>query len=81
MTRVTRETRETVAAVMARPPYWLAGSYLPAYKSGRCSLEALAYAVVAALGRSSYSVDDVDAVLEIMLGMGYGAEPISAVWA
>ena len=40
---------EMVRGVMETPPNWLAASYIPAHKCGRCSLEVLAYAVTAAL--------------------------------
>ncbi len=75
-------TPEMVRGVWDNPPEFIAKSHLPAWRAGRrFSTEAFAGGVVAALERSPYSVGDVDAVLEILRGMGYGAEPISAVWA
>ena len=73
-----RVTPERVREIMDRPPVWLAGSYLPAWRSGRFSTRGLACGVVAALGRSSYSDDDVDEVMSILVSLGYTEEPISA---
>jgi hypothetical protein len=68
---VNRVTPERVRAIMDAPPVWLAGSYLPAYRSGRHTLEVLAYAVTAALKLSPYDDDVVDEIVEIMRGLGY----------
>jgi hypothetical protein len=62
---------EAVERILENPPHWLAGSYLPAYRRGRCSLAGLACAVTAALKLSPYDDDVVDEVAEIMRGLGY----------
>jgi hypothetical protein len=69
--RPPKVSPEMVRGVMDQPPYWLAGSYLPAYRRGRCSLAGLAYAVTAALKLSPYDDDVVDEVAQIMRGLGY----------
>ncbi len=72
---MTRVTAEQVRRVMDAPPYWLSGSYLPAYRDGRLSVEVLAYAVTAALSYSPYNgevVDEVAAILRERFG-DYGA--------
>ena len=66
-----RVSPAAVDRLLENPPYWLAGSYLPAYHRGRCSLAGLAYAVTAALKLSPYDDDVVDEVAEIMRGLGY----------
>jgi hypothetical protein len=78
--RPPRVTVEQVRAIMDQPPYWLAGSYLPAYKSGRYSLEVLAYGVTAALRHSSYDGEVVDEVVSVLEGLGYGDEGVTALW-
>ncbi len=60
-----------VERILADPPPWLAGSYLPAYRSGRHTLEVLAYAVTAALKLSPYDDEVVDEVTDILRGLGY----------
>jgi hypothetical protein len=60
-----------VERLLADPPGWLAGSYLPAYRAGRHTLEVLAYAVTAALKLSPYDDDVVDDVAAILRGLGY----------
>ncbi|MDP8952502.1 MAG: hypothetical protein M3N18_09730 [Actinomycetota bacterium] len=80
-------TPEMVRQVLDDPPYWIAGSYLRSYREGRGTVEALAYAVTSALkiaghDVSAYDDGDVDAVLEIMAGMGYGERSVeAATWA
>ncbi len=78
--RQPKVTAEQVRRVMDAPPYWLSGSYLPAYRDGRLSVEVLAYAVTAALSYSPYNGEVVDEVTSILEGLGYGDEPVSAVW-
>ena len=78
--RPSKVTPEAVRGVLDRQPYWLAGSYLLAFKSGRYSLEVLAFAVVAACGGSAYDDEAVGAVTNILVNMGYGDEPASAVF-
>jgi len=78
--RPPRVTVEQVRGVMAAPPVWLAVSYLPAYESGRYSLEVLACAVTAALGRSAYDGEVVDEVTNVLVSLGYGAGGVAAVW-
>ena len=56
-----------VRRVMHAPPYFIAMSYLPTWRSGRFSTRGLACGVVAALGRSTYGDGDVDAVVEILM--------------
>ena len=75
----SKVTPEAVKRVMDRPPQWRAGSYIPAYKSGRYSLAGLAYAVTAALGRSAYDAEVVDEVMSILEHLGYGGE-VAATW-
>jgi hypothetical protein len=72
-------TPEQVRAIMENPPYWLAGSYIPAYESGRYSLEVLAYGVVAACGGSAYDEAAVDVAMNTLVNLGYG-EGAAAVW-
>jgi len=71
----TRQSSEGTPAqverILENPPYWLAGSYLPAYRRGRYSLAGLAYAVTAALKLSPYDDGVVDEVAKIMRGLGY----------
>ena len=69
--RPPRVSPAAVERLLENPPYWLAGSYLPAYRRGRCSLAGLAYAVTAALKLSPYDDDVVDEIAEIMRGLGY----------
>jgi hypothetical protein len=64
-------TPEAVERLLENPPAWLAGSYLPAYRRGRYTLEVLAYAVTAALKLSAYDDDVVDEVADILRGLGY----------
>ncbi len=59
-----------VERILADPPPWLAGSYLPAYRAGRHTLEVLAYAVTAALKLSPHD-DVVDEITAILRGLGY----------
>jgi hypothetical protein len=66
-----RVSPAAVDRLLENPPYWLAGSYLPAYRRGRYSLAGLAYAVTAALKLSPYDDDVVDEVAQIMRGLGY----------
>jgi len=75
-----RVTPETVRQILHDPPDFIEYSYLPAWRAGRFTTEDLAYAVTAALEQSPYNDGDVDAVLEIMIDMGYGEETKSAVW-
>ena len=75
----SKVTPEAVKRVMDRPPQWLAGSYLPAYKSGRYSLEVLALGIVAALGRSAYDQEVVREVMSILSRLGYG-DGVVATW-
>jgi hypothetical protein len=79
-TRPPKVTVAMVRAIMDRPPVWLARSYIPAHKSGRYPLEVLAYAVVAALRHSPYDAATVDEVACHLEHLGYGDEPVSAVW-
>jgi hypothetical protein len=39
--RPPKVTHEAVREIMSAPPYWLAGSYLPAWRAGRISTAAL----------------------------------------
>ena len=71
LARPPRVSPAAVDRLLENPPYWLAGSYLPAYRRGRCSLGALAYAVTAALKLSPYDDDVVDEVARILRGSGY----------
>ena len=74
MTRTSSPPRvrpEVVRMIMERPPYWLSGSYLRAYRDGRLPVEVLAYAVVAACGGSAYDDEVVDDVADILRGLGY----------
>ena len=69
-------TPAAIERILESPPYWLAGSYLPAYRDGRCSLRGLAYAVTSALkiaghGVSAYDDGDVDDVAQILLDTGW----------
>jgi len=69
-------TPAAIERILESPPYWLAGSYLPAYRDGRCSLRGLAYAVTSALkiaghGVSAYGDGDVDDVAQILLDTGW----------
>ena len=66
-----KATPARVERLLADPPPWLAGSYLPAYRAGRHTLGVLAYAVTAALKLSPYDDDVVDDVAAIMRGLGY----------
>ena len=66
-----RVSPAAVDRLLENPPYWLAGSYLPAYRRGRYSLVALAYAVTAALEFSPYDDDVVDEVARILRRLGY----------
>ena len=66
-----RVSPAAVDRLLEHPPYWLAGSYLPAYRRGRYSLAGLAHAVTAALKLSPYDDDVVDEVAQIMRGLGY----------
>ena len=66
-----RVSPAAVKRLLENPPYWRAGSYLPAYRRGRYSLAGLAYAVTATLKLSPYDDDVVDEVAEIMRGLGY----------
>ena len=66
-----KATPARVERLLADPPPWLAGSYLPAYRSGRHTLEVLAYAVTAALKLSPYDDEVVDEVTDILRGLGY----------
>jgi hypothetical protein len=66
-----KATPAQVKCILENPPYWLAGSYLPAYLRGRYSLAGLAYAVTAALKLSPYDDGVVDEVAKIMRGLGY----------
>ncbi len=76
--RPPRVTPEAVERVMHDPPDFIQMSYLPAWRSGRFSTRALAYGVVAACGLSAYDRAVVDEVVEILEGLGYTDEPISA---
>ena len=76
---MTRVSAEAVRRVMDRPPYWLAHSYIPAYKSGRYSLEVLALGVVAACGGSAYDQEAVDVAMNTLVNLGYG-DAVAAVW-
>ncbi len=76
---MTRVSAERVRAIMDRPPRWLAGSYIPAWRAGRIPLSALACGVVAALGMSVYTPGLVDEVVGILASVGYGDEAVSAV--
>jgi hypothetical protein len=49
-------------------------------RSGRYSLEVLACAVTAALGRSAYDGEVVDEVTNVLVSLGYGAGGVAAVW-
>jgi hypothetical protein len=69
-----------VRGVMDAPPQWLAASYLPAYKSGRYSTRDLALAVTAALSYSPYNDGVVGEVARHLQALGYGEEPVAAVW-
>jgi hypothetical protein len=66
-----KATPGEVERLLENPPYWLAGSYLPAYHRGRHTLEVLAYAVTAALKLSPYDADAVGEIAEILRGLGY----------
>jgi hypothetical protein len=72
-------TAEQVRRVMDAPPYWLAGSYIPAYKSGRISTTALAYAATAGPSYSPHDSATVDEVARHLEHLGYGDE-VAAVW-
>ena len=69
--RPPKVSPEMVRGVMDQPPYWMAGSYLPAYRRGRYSLVALTYAVTATLEFSPYDDEVVDEVARILRGLGY----------
>ena len=80
--RPPKVTTEMVRGLMDAPPYWLAGSYIPAWKAGRIPTVSLAFGVVAALGHSPYDAEVVDEVASILVSLSYTHEPISAaVWA
>ncbi len=69
-------TPAAIERILESPPYWLACSYLPAYRDGRCSLRGLAYAVTSALriaghGVSANDDEDVDEVAQILLDARY----------
>jgi hypothetical protein len=72
-------TPEQVREVMDQPPYWLAGSYLPGYKSGRISTTVLAGAVVAACGGSAYDDESVRVAEGALERLGYG-DGVVAAW-
>ena len=67
----SKVTPEMVRGLMDAPPRWLSASYIAAYKSGRYTLEDLAYAVTAVLKLSPYDDDVVDEVVQIMRALGY----------
>ena len=69
--RPPKVSPEMVRGVMDQPPYWMAGSYLPAYRRGRHTLGVLGYAVTAALKLSPYDDDVVDEIVDILRGLGY----------
>jgi len=62
---------KTVEEVIKDPPYWLRRAYLPGYQRGNISLEVLAGAVAAELGRSPYEIgnsllQEMNAVLPML---------------
>jgi Fe-S oxidoreductase len=73
-------TREMVRRIMDRPPVWIERAYMPAYKSGRFPLEALAGAVVAACGMSPYDDQAVADAVRHLERLGYG-DIVAAAWA
>ena len=77
---MTRVSAEQVRAIVDRPPYWLSGSYLAAYRDGRVSVEVLALGVVAACGGSAYDQEAVDVAMNTLVSLGYG-DAVAAVWA
>jgi hypothetical protein len=78
--RPPKVSPEAVKRVMGNPPDFIAVSYLPAWRAGRISSASLACGVVAALGHSRYDLAVVDEVAGLLEGLGYGEEPISAVF-
>jgi len=65
---------------MDNPPDFIERSYLPAWRAGRFSTEALAGGGVAALGHSPYNSAIVDEVTRHLEGLGYTDELIAAVF-
>ena len=76
----TKVTPEMVRRIMGAPPDFIAMSYLPAWRAGRISTAALACGVAAALRYSPYDGEVVDEITNILERLGYGDEPVSAVF-
>jgi hypothetical protein len=70
---------EQVRGVMDAPPDFIEVSYLPAWRAGRISTDALACGVVAALRHSPYDGEVVDEVTNVLVSLGYGAGGVAAV--
>ena len=73
-------TPAAVRRILEAPPDFIEMSYLPAWRAGRVSTEALAGAVVAALGGRPYDDEEFKRAMDILEDLGYGDEPARASW-